>query len=528
MSNSSPNRASSRRDFLRVCGATAMGAGVGATAVAHKAQKQNNRPLTHLSATRLAQLIAARQVSAVEVADAHLKRIEEVNPKLNAIVQMDAEQIRSEARQADRDLKRGVKRGPLHGVPFSMKDSILTKGMITTNGCPELRSYVPDEDATVVKRLKEAGGILLGKTNVPEMCHHGTTDNIVYGQTKNPYDVARTPNGSSGGEAAIIAAGGSPFGLGTDIGGSIRNPAHVCGIAGIKPTSGLVPETGMLGTFPPFVAYWNGIGPMARHVKDLGMVLRVISGPDGRDPRTMPVSLRNPSDVQSDGLKIAYFTDDGLSEPTEETQDAVEKAVEYLRSIGATVIKDRPPSFAEAMDLWAPIMIPSWAVTTRYWQQEYARLAGCRVSEERLFLTEWMLMWLDFLCQSGEYTPEHHNRLQVALEHYQQRMLAFIQGYDVLISPVSNNPAAPHPTPEGMEEILFDEFIDIIKTDVGALCMAYNLTGWPAAVVRAGSSPEGLPIGVQIAAKPWRDDVALAVAAIIEDGSGGWQPPAGL
>jgi amidase len=514
-----------RRDFVKGVGATAVLTGLGAVTIKEAVGAQPNPSLTHLSAAKLAELIATRQITAVAVINAHLKRIEEVNPKLNAIVQMDVDQIRSEARQADKDLSQGVNRGPLHGVPFTMKDSILTKGMITTNGCPELRSYVPNKDATVVKRLKEAGGILLGKTNVPEMCHHGVTDNIVYGRTNNPYDLERSPDGSSGGEAAIIAAGGSPFGLGTDIGGSIRNPSHVCGIAGLKPTSRRVPETGMLGAFPPFVAHWNGIGPMARHVEDLDLVLRIISGPDGRDPRAMPVSLSKPQDVQCKKLKIAYFTEDGYGEPTAETKAAVEKAVDVLRKSGATVIKDRPDCFKDAMDIWMPILIPSWAITTRYLQTEYARLGGSRVSEERLFLTEWMLKWLDFLYQSGDYEPEDHFRLQFALERYQQQMLAFVQSYDVLISPVLNKPAVPHPTPEEMDAIPFGEFWNVVKQDVGAFAMAYNLTGWPGAVVRAGTSPEGLPIGVQIAAKPWRDDVAIAVAAKIEEGLGGWRPP---
>ena len=314
---------SSRRDFLRSAGAAVAIAGLGALPKVGVADCRFDPPLTHLSASKLAKLIADRQVSAVEVAEAYLKRIEEVNPKLNAIVQIDAERIRAEARQADKDLGRGVNRGPLHGVPFTMKDNMLTKGIITTNGCPELRSYVPTEDATVVNRLKAAGGILIGKTNVPEMCHHGITDNIVYGRTNNPFDVARAPDGSSGGEAAIIAAAGSPFGLGTDIGGSIRNPAHVCGIVGIKPTSRRVPETGMLGTFPPFVAHWNGIGPLARWVEDLELVLRVICGPDGRDPRAVPVALGKSSDVYSDRLKVAYFDDDGVSESTAATKHAV-------------------------------------------------------------------------------------------------------------------------------------------------------------------------------------------------------------
>ena len=285
------NSGATRRDFIKTVGATMIGTGLVGCTGAEVAASTEQTPLTHLSATKLAQLIANGDVSAVEVAKAYLARIEEVNPKLNAIVQINPKQVLAEAKWADREKKRGAELGPLHGVPFTMKDQLLTKGMITTNGCPELKGYVPKEDATVVTRLKEAGGILLGKTNVPEMCHHGITDNVVYGQTNNPYNSDHTPDGSSGGEAAIIAAGGSPVGIGTDIGGSIRSPSHACGITGIKPTNRRVPETGMLGAFAPSVSRWNGVGPMARRVEDLELVLDIISGPDGQDHRVPPVPL---------------------------------------------------------------------------------------------------------------------------------------------------------------------------------------------------------------------------------------------
>lgn len=360
------------------------------------------------------------------------------------------------------------------------------------------------------------------------MCYHGVTDNVVYGRTNNPYDLDCTPQGSSGGEAAIIAAGGSPIGIGTDIGGSIRGPSHFCGIAGIKPTSRRVPETGMLGAFPPFVAHWNGIGPMSRHIEDLALVLSIISGPDGRDARTMPVEMRNPTEVQCGILKVAFFTDDGFAQPTAETIAAVEKTAKCLRPVCATVVEDRPQCFAEAMDIWAPVMIPSWAAAARYWQREYARMADTHVSKERFFITEWLINWLDHLEESGNYTPEHHQMLEVKLERYQQHMLAHIQDYDVIVTPVMNFPAGPHPTAEDFAKIPYDNFIEFIKTEVGAFCMAHNLTGWPSVVVRAGTSPEGLPIGVQIVAKPWREDVALAVAKIIEEKCGGWQPPVSL
>ena len=518
----------SRRDFIKTAGATVVSAGLAGHATGQAQPPNINPPLTHLSATKLAELIATSKVSSEEVAKAYLDQIDRVNPKINAIFQVDPDRVLAEARQADRDLKRGINRGPLHGVPFSMKDQIETKGIITTNGCPELANYKPTEDATVVKRLKAAGGILLGKTNVPEMCHHGITDNLVYGRTNNPYNLDHTPNGSSGGEAAIIAAGGAPFGIGTDMGGSIRGPSHACGITGIKPTNRLVPETGMLGAFAPSVSHWNGVGPMARHVEDLGMVLDIISGPDGKDRRVAPVLPAKYTDVSTEKLKVAFFLDDGFSQPTHEVQQTVKHAAESLRSHVSQVAENRPEDFAEGQDLWLDLMVPSWAIAARYWQQEYARMAHSKVSEERMFLSEFMLRWIDHLYKTGNYGPQQHFQSEMKLERYAERMLAFMGKYDVLVCPVANSPAAPHSAASEFEDIPLDDFWGFIKRGVGAFCMAFNVTGWPAVVVRGGTAPDGLPIGVQVIAKPWREDHAIAVAKIIENKLGGWQPPPNL
>ena len=200
--------------------------------------------LIFASAGEQAKAIRDKQISSQELVRACIKRIEEVNPKLNAVVQLPAETALRQAREADKALAKGEIRGPLHGVPFTLKDAIETEGVISTGGTLGRASYVPKEDATVVKRLRAAGGVLLGKTNCPELGWAWESDNLVYGRTNNPYDLSLSPGGSSGGESAIIAAGGSPLGLGSDAGGSVRFPAHCTGIAGIKPTSGRVPRTG--------------------------------------------------------------------------------------------------------------------------------------------------------------------------------------------------------------------------------------------------------------------------------------------
>jgi amidase len=511
------NSSVSRRDVVKTVSATANSVGVAECADAAGAPA-----LTRLSAQKLAQLIAGREVSAEEVARAHLERIAEVNPQINAIFQVDPERILAEARQADRDLKQGVCRGPLHGVPFTVKDQFETAGIVTTNGCPELADYVPTEDATVVKRLKDAGGILLGKTNVPEMCTLGITDNLVYGQTKNPYDLERTPGGSSGGEAAIIAAAGSPFGLGTDIGDSIRSPSHYCGIAGIKPTSRRVPETGMLGAFPFFMATWNAIGPMARHVEDLELVLRVISGPDGADDNTVQAPLLPVSEVPLDQLRVAYFIDDGVAMPGKETRESVERVAKELSAAGLTVVQDRPEGFDKTMDVFKWLAVYLLKHTTEYWWREYARMAGSEVVRPRYFVNEYAHRWFHYLDSHHDWSDANRFRLELELHRFRQRMMEFTRNYDVLLSPVLNEPAKLHTTPEEMAKLPVEKFW---SEPMGNFCVAQNVTGWPAAVVRAGTSPDGLPIGVHIAAKPWREDVALAVAGVIEQRLGGWQPP---
>ena len=233
-----------RRDFLGTVAGAAAAAGQASLIGSAQAASEMTADITSKSASELAAAIRAKQLSSRAVVDAHLERIAKVNPKLNAIVQLTADSARKEADEADAALARGENKGPLHGVPITIKDTLETTGVICTGGTKGRANYVPKADATAVARLRAAGGIILGKTNVPELAGAIESDNLVYGRTNNPYDLARTPGGSSGGESAIVAACGSPLGLGTDAGGSIRIPAHFCGLAAIKPTSGRVPKTG--------------------------------------------------------------------------------------------------------------------------------------------------------------------------------------------------------------------------------------------------------------------------------------------
>ena len=275
------------------------------------------------SATRLAAMIRDREASSVEIVEACLARIADVNSRINAVVAF-ADDALVRARAADAALARGADPGPLHGVPFTIKDSLDTAGVVTTAGTAGWRTRVPERDATVVARLKAAGGILLGKTNTPEFTWSNETDNDVYGITRNPYDLERTPGGSSGGPGAAVAAGCAPFDIGSDTGNSIRQPAHVCGIAGIKPTSGRVPRTGHWPGFTGLLENLTQLGPMARRVEDLALLLPLIAGPDGEDPHVAPVPLGDPAAVAVDGLRVVMFTDNGIMTPTLETIAAVD------------------------------------------------------------------------------------------------------------------------------------------------------------------------------------------------------------
>src|SRR3989454_93701 len=299
--------------------------------------------IIYASATTLARAIRAKEISSAEVVHAYLQRIEAVNPQLNAVVQLRAEAAQAEAHAADAALARGQIMGPLHGVPMTIKDSLDTAGVITTGGTTGRSTYVPTQDATVVARLPAAGAILLGKTNTPELTLAGETDNLLYGRTNNPYDVSRTPGGSSGGAGAILAAGGSVLDIGSDTGGSIRLPAHFCGIAGIKPTSGRVPRTGHIVPFGMgAVDALTQLGPLARYIADLSLILPIIAGIDWRDPAIVPMPLGDPKAISIQGLRVAMHTDNGIMAPTPETAAAVRAAAVALAEAGARGEEDRP------------------------------------------------------------------------------------------------------------------------------------------------------------------------------------------
>ena len=343
-------------------------------------------------------------------------------------------------------------------------------------GAPERVGVIPRADATAVARVRAAGGILLGKTNCPVYGGGIETENPVHGRTSNPYDLARTPGGSSGGEAAIVAAQGSPCGLGTDSGASVRLPAHFCGLASIKPSAGRVPLTGVLddeGQLGTLGDPRTQVGPLARCVDDVAMLLRIVAGPDGHDGGVAPVPLGDPADVEVPGLRIAVQTDNGLDAPTPETVAAVATAAEVLGAAGATVEEARHPDGGHEL-------------TIEVWRSYGEGLAAAEL---------WRLL----------------RRWDV----FRSRMLAFAARYDLLVCPVFPSPARLHGTMNVAGE-----------RDPTSWTTPHSLTGWPAATVRTGTSVDGLPIDVQLVARPWRDDVALATARLVERELGSFPPPA--
>jgi amidase len=496
-----------RRTFLGTMAVAGVVAAAGKTTFISPASAATDSAIdiTSVSATELAAAIRAKKITSKAVVQAYLDRIAAVNPKLNAVVQLTADAARKEADEADAALARGEIKGPLHGVPMTIKDTLETKGVITTGGTKGRAGFVPTADATAVARLRAAGGIMLGKTNVPELAGAIETDNLVYGRTNNPYDLTRTPGGSSGGEAAIISSGGSPFGLGTDAGGSIRIPAHFCGLAAIKPTSGRVPRTGQ---FPMPLGARNPVfhvSLIARHVEDLALALPIIAGPDFRDSTIVGMPLLDPKAVTLSGLKLAFFEDDGAASPTKEISAAVRDSAKAFMDAGVKVEEKRTPDSDKAAMVYSDMSRGDGGVGTRAFLKSIGSDPISPLFEKAL------------TAAPGMANPTEALAAFVRWNLFNNAMLRFMEGYDAVLSAVAPWPALRHGTafePDNLKGFGYAQM--------------YNLTGWPTATVRVGTSSEGLPLGVQVAARPWREDVALALVAHLEKTFGGWKMPTGI
>ncbi|MEE9230049.1 MAG: amidase [Acidobacteriota bacterium] len=498
-----PSEGLTRREVLTLLNSAALGAYALSCGSAPRAPSaldtELKDPLYYSSATALAHAIRKKDLSSEEIVRVYLARIEKVNPAINAVILLAADAALERARTADASLARGESLGPLHGVPMTLKDSIDTAGMVSTGGTLGRANFVPERDATVAARLRAAGAIFLGKTNTPELTGSFETNNLLFGFTHNPYDLQRTPGGSSGGAAAIVASGGTAMDIGSDTGGSIRYPSHCCGIAGIKPTSGRVPRTGHIVPFGGILDTFTTLGPMARTVDDLILTLPLIAGPDWRDPSIVPMPLGDPQAVDLKRLRVSFHTDNGIATPTPETMQVVRRAGEALSAAGLSVEEVRPTGIEESLD----IINAFWGAEGGYYERKVLEKAGT---------TKHSLTWME---EAKPITMHEFGDLIDRWDAFRVKMLTFFENFDVILSPVNGAPAQPHAK-------VVDDDPTFTYTET------YNLTGWPAAVIRCGTSPEGLPIGVQVVAQPWREDVALAVASHLEKALGGFEPPAGL
>ncbi len=450
-------------------------------------------------------LLRSGEISVEELAEAHIRQIERLNPQLNALVDYDANRVRVQARQMDE--AQGA-RGPLHGLPVTVKSSIATAGYRCEIGSLLHKGEVPREDAVAVARLRAAGALILGTTNCPEFLMAYETSNLLYGTTRNPWDLDRSPGGSSGGESAAIAAGMSAAGLGSDSGGSVRIPAHFTGICSLKPTPGRFPGRGHL---PPCVGPFSvlgAIGPMARTMTDVALLFRVLGGQDLCDPSSPPIPWRERPLEELRSQTIGFFEDDGLVPVTPETRAAVNAAATVLREAGFRVEPIRMRALEPLRKLW-------WKLFVQCGAMFYA--PAIRGKEQQL-----SPIFREFLEIAGSVPPFSPAQLLDAwaeLDLLRSKALNEMRAHPVLLCPVASVPAIRHGERAWSVEGRTVSYLDAVRHT-----QWFNTLAAPAAVVPVGHSPEGLPIGVQIVARPYEDETALGIAAIV-DAEFGYRPP---
>ncbi len=458
--------------------------------------------ITLLSAVEQLALLDRRSISPLELAEEYILEIQRLNPVLNAIVDFDPERIRAQARQETR--------GFLGGLPITVKSSIAAKGYLCEVGSLLHRGFRPAEDSEAVARLRSAGATLLGTTNCPEFLMAYETDNLLYGRTSNPYSLDHSAGGSSGGEAAAIAAGMSAVGLGSDSGGSVREPAHFCGICSLKPTPGRVPARGHI---PPCLGPFSvlgAIGPMARTIADVDLLFRTLSGQDPLDPTSPPVTHRPVSLADAKQIRIGWFEDDGLIPVTAETRQVMRDTVQSLTKQGFKLQPFRPSSSLEAArKLW-------WIFFVQCGDMFLERMIEER--EEQL-----SPIFRDFLSTARIQpclTADSLLQAWAECDAVRGRLLAELRDCPVLLCPACPVPAFRHGEREWVIEGRKINYWDAMR-----YTQWFNLLGSPAAVVPVGRSSGGLPIGVQVAARPFEDEAVLAIAAAIECEFGYRAPP---
>jgi aspartyl-tRNA(Asn)/glutamyl-tRNA(Gln) amidotransferase subunit A len=450
--------------------------------------------LCYRDASALAELIRLRELSPVEVVRAHLERIGELNPRLNAVVTLhpEAERLAADAEAA---VARGDTLGPLHGVPFTIKDGLDTAGVRTTRGSLLFADHVPAADATAVARLRAAGAIPLGKTNLPEFALWWESANRVFGRTVNPWDLERTAGGSSGGEAAAIATGLSPLGLGSDLGGSIRLPASHCGIVGLKPSHGLVPLT---GHFPDTITRFMHVGPMSRTVRDAALALSVLAGPDPRDPESVPAPApRAAVEELPAGLRAGLLAR-GVGPVEPEVEAVVRGAAEALAEAGVAV---------EELDLdWLERRDTNLLTLTLYSAEAWPyfdAVIGDRVDDLHPFLRSRL--------GSPKPSLREYVEAEAEVDGLRRDVAALFERIDVLVLPTTPVPAHAH----DLAEVRLRGETYRARAMMRAT-IPWDLTGSPALSVPFGLTADGLPVGVQLVGRRFEDGLVLSAGAALE------------
>ncbi|MGC9027626.1 MAG: amidase [bacterium] len=475
------------------------------------------KKLLTMSGTRLAQLIRTREVTSLEVVKTHIEHIKLVNPVINAMVKDRFDAAIEEAKNADIVVKNSDpdKLPPFHGVPCTIKESFKLKGMPNTSGLVARKNIIADDDATAVARLKKAGAIPLGVTNTPELCMWMETDNKLYGRTNNPYNPKHIVGGSSGGEGAIIGAGGSPFGLGADIGGSIRMPAFFNGVFGHKATGGLVPNTGQYPIARNEALKYLSTGPIARKAEDLMPLLKVMAGPDGKDPACVKMKIGDIGSVKLEGLTVIDVEDNGVVRVSEDLKRAQRKVADFLQSKGAIVNRTRIAGLKRSLDIWASMLYASD-------QESFNEMLGNGKKIKPLFeMIKWIFRISDHTFPSlalaiGEnllkHIPARTKRFVEAGINLREELVKLIGKNGIMLYPSYSRPAPEHRKP------LLTPF-DFVYTGI------LNMMELPVTQVPLGLNDEGLPLGVQVASIHGNDHVTIAVALELEKAFGGWVPP---
>jgi len=453
------------------------------------------------TATELAAMIAAGDVSSREVVDAHLDRIDAVNPRLNAIVRRLDESARVAALAADAAVAAGDALGPLHGVPVTVKENIDLVGSPTTQGVVAMAEALPPLDAPVTERMKAAGAIPIGRTNLPDFGLRVHTDSSLHGLTRNPHHHDRTTGGSSGGEAAAIASGMSPLGLGNDIGGSLRNPAHCCGIASIKPSVGVVPNASSLPPEDPTLAFQQMAvqGPMARGVANVRAAFEVLAGPHRRDPVSLPVQLDGLADGER--VRVAVLAEPPGGETHPEIAAAVRSAADVLANAGHDVVEIAPPGYEETIDWWAALLVQDTSVMRPL-------LDGVMGDDAKQVLGS-------LIDNTPEITLDMSVMLQGGRHQAMRTWIEFFGEHQIILSPTWALPAFEHgddldSDPNATESLIRNTLRPVIPP---------NFLGLPAAVVPHGTA-DGLPVGIQVIGERFSDLRCLDVAAQLEAATG--------